>query len=111
MCRELGVSHQRMAVMKRTKNLHEETEKKVLSSFEKLGFDGGEIQQLLKQRFEESKAQPPTTTSDRQTNILIRLTDLQDENNQLKRHIEALEMNVQLLTEKYESVLNYSLNT
>jgi hypothetical protein len=97
---KIGMSQQAFSMLKISKNLQESTVERIFDGFAKLGFTNGEIQQLLKQRFEESKAQPPTPASDRQTNALIRLSDLQYQINQQKRHIDALELNVKLLTEK-----------
>jgi transcriptional regulator with XRE-family HTH domain len=107
----MGISPSGVTIFKSTKILRDKSEARIIEAFDRLGIHGSTINLLIGQRFEESKAQPPTPTSDRQTNALIRLSDLQYQNNQLKRHIEALELNVKLLTEKYESVLNYSLNT
>jgi transcriptional regulator with XRE-family HTH domain len=95
-----GINRSIVTNYKKVKEFRPETAQRIFDGFKKLRFTGGEIQQLLKQRFEESKAQPPTPTSDRQTNALIRLSDLQYQINQQKRHIDALELNVKLLTEK-----------
>lgn len=107
----MAVKKVNIAQFKRSRYLHPKTAQRTFEAFKKLGYAGNQIVQLLNQRFENNKDHPPINMIDEEANILIRLTDLQYENNQLKRHIEALEMNVQLLTEKYESALNYALNT
>lgn len=95
-----GINPSSITNYKKVREFRPKTEQSILKGFAKLGFTGGEIQQLLKQRFEEQKPLPPLGISDPQFEAMVRLTDLQQQNNQLKRHIEALELNVKLLTEK-----------
>lgn len=101
-----GVSH-----FKRTKKLYPKTEQRIFDAFDKLGYNGDHVRNLLKQRFEEVKKTPKTLadpllikrTFDLEQEIerlINKCVDLQSEKYQLKRHIEALELNVKLLTEK-----------
>jgi transcriptional regulator with XRE-family HTH domain len=95
-----GINPSSITNYKKVREFRPKTQQRIFDGFKKLKVHGGEIQMLLKQRFEESKKHPPLPISDPQFEAMVRLSDLQYQINQQKRHIEALELNVKLLTEK-----------
>jgi transcriptional regulator with XRE-family HTH domain len=100
-----GINPSSITNYKKVKCFRNETEQLIFGGFRKLGYESGEITQLLKQRFENERKTPlpPSLMSDPHFDTMLRLSYLQAENNQLKSHIEALELNVKLLTEKLDN--------